>query len=383
MSALRNGFTTGSCAAAAAKAAVRLLAGGRAAERLEIPLPHGARCELPIFYSRLAGSGAEAAVRKDAGDDPDMTDGALIVASVAWNGVDDIEFCAGEGVGVVTKPGLAIPPGEPAINPVPRAMIREAIREVTLRGVRVTIAIPGGEEIARRTFNPRIGILGGLSILGTTGIVRPFSCSAIRETLRCSLSVADAAGIRAPVFVPGHIGQRAAREHFGVADGQIIEAGNEWGFVLDGALQYSFSALLIVGHPGKLAKLPAGDWDTHSGRSGSALPAASALHEKVLGRPAATAATVEGLFAALSAADKKRLGDALASAIKAAIDKRTRGRYDAAVVLIDLGGRIIGASGDLKAWSEKKRRSSSSAADPGPNPTSHRRHGLLRKGPTS
>ena len=350
MSALRTGYTTGSCAAAAAKAAVRLLAGGRVKERLEIPLPGGARIVLPLVYARLTASGAEAAVRKDAGDDPDVTNGALILASVVWNGGDDIEFSAGEGVGTVTKPGLAIPPGEPAINPVPRRMIHEAVREVTPRGVRVTISVPEGRDIARKTFNARLGIVGGLSILGTTGIVRPFSCSAIRETLRCTLNVAAAAGIRAPVFVPGHIGEKAARAHFRVADGQVVEVGNEWGFVLDETLRHPFSALLILGHPGKLAKLTAGDWDTHSGRSGSALPVVAAMHKNVLGRPAAPAATVEGLFAALPAADKKRLGDALAAAITKAIGKRTEGRFTPAVVLIDLGGRVIGTSGDLKPW---------------------------------
>ena len=115
-------------------------------------------------------------------------------------------------------------------------------------------------------------IVGGLSILGTTGIVRPFSCSAMRESLRCSLDVAAAAGVRAPVFVPGHIGERAARAHFRVADEQVVEVGNEWGFALDEALRRPFTDLLILGHPGKLAKLTAGDWDTHSARSGSALP---------------------------------------------------------------------------------------------------------------
>ena len=350
MSALRTGYTTGSCAAAAAKAAVLLLAGGREAESLEIPLPGGARAVLPLVYSRLTESGAEAAVRKDAGDDPDVTNGALILVSVAWSEGKEVEFSAGKGVGMVTKPGLAIPPGEPAINPVPRRMIREAVREVTPRGVRVTIAIPGGGEIARKTFNPRIGIIGGLSILGTTGIVRPFSCSAIRETLRCTLNVADAAGIRAPVFVPGHIGERAARAHFRVADGQIVEVGNEWGFVLEEALGRPFSALLILGHPGKLAKLTAGDWDTHSGRSASALPVVAALYATLLGRPAAEAATVEGLFAALTVADKKTLGDALAEAIKEAIGKHTERSFTPAVVLIDLAGRIIGEAGDLKPW---------------------------------
>jgi cobalt-precorrin-5B (C1)-methyltransferase len=350
MSHLRTGYTTGSCAAAAAKAAVRLLAGGEAGLLSEIPLPGGARIALPIVHARLTESGAEAAVRKDAGDDPDATHDALILASVAWSGGEEVEFCAGEGVGIVTKPGLAIPPGEPAINPVPRQMIREAVREVTPRGVRVTISIPGGDRIAQKTFNPRIGIVGGLSILGTTGIVRPFSCSAIRETLRCALNVAYGAGVRAPVFVPGHIGEKAARADFRVTDEQVIEVGNEWGFALDEAAQHHFSALLIVGHPGKLAKLTAGDWDTHSGRSGSALPVVEALHVKVLGRPAAQAATVEGLVSDLSVQDKKALGDALAAAIAEVVTKRTKGRFMPAVVLIDLKGRILGMTGDLTPW---------------------------------
>ena len=350
MSALRTGYTTGSCAAAAAMAAVRLLAGGRVDECVEIPLPGGERIVLPLVYARLTERGAEAAVRKDAGDDPDVTNGALILASVAWSEGEEVEFSAGDGVGTVTKPGLAIPPGEPAINPMPRRMIREAVREVTPRGVRVVLAIPGGAELAKRTFNPRLGICGGLSILGTTGIVRPFSCSAMRESLRCSLDVAAAASIREPVFVPGHIGERATREHFRVADEQVVEVGNEWGFVLDETLRHPFSALLIVGHPGKLAKLAVGDWDTHSARSGSALPVVAATHATVLGRPAAPATTVEGLFAALEATEKKTLGNALAAVVRKAVVTRTGERLTPAVVLIDLGGRIIGQSGDLKPW---------------------------------
>ena len=254
-----------------------------------------------------------------------MTNGALVTATVAWTDGDGVEFAAGEGVGTVTKPGLAIPPGEPAINPVPRRMIAQAVREVTPRGVRVTIAVPGGAELAKKTFNPRIGVLGGLSILGTTGIVRPFSCSAMRESLRCALDVAAAAGIRAPVFVPGHIGERAARAQFRVADEQVVEVGNEWGFVLDEALRRPFTDLLILGHPGKLAKLTADDWDTHSARSGSALPIVARMHEEMLGRPAPRATTVEGLFATLDAKEKKILGDALAAAVKKAVGERTGG----------------------------------------------------------
>ncbi|HEX7579219.1 MAG TPA: cobalt-precorrin-5B (C(1))-methyltransferase CbiD, partial [Thermoanaerobaculia bacterium] len=258
MSALREGYTTGSCAAAAAKAALLLLAEDLATEEVEIPLPDGQRRRLPVDHVRGTDEGAEAAVRKDAGDDPDVTNGALITAAVVWIEGNDVEFAAGEGVGTVTKPGLAVPPGKPAVNPVPQRMIREAVREVTFRGVRVTISIDGGRELAAKTFNPRLGIAGGLSILGTTGIVRPFSCSALRETLRCALRVAAATGIRAPVFVPGHIGERAARTHFRVTPEQVVEVGNEWGFAIDEAARQPFAALLMVGHPGKLAKLTAG-----------------------------------------------------------------------------------------------------------------------------
>jgi len=350
MSALRTGYTTGSCAAAAAKAAALLLAEGRAVEEVAIPFPGGERITFPLAWVRRAGEGAEAAVVKDAGDDPDVTDRALVAAAIAWSNGDGVEFAAGVGVGTVTKPGLALPPGEPAINPAPRRMIAEAVREVTPRGVRVTVSIPGGAEIARKTFNPRIGIAGGLSILGTTGIVRPFSCSALRESIKSMLGVAAAAGIRAPVFVPGHIGERAARAHLRVLDGQVVEAGNEWGFVLDEALRRGFPELLILGHPGKLAKLTAGDWDTHSGRSKSALPAVARMQEEILGRPAEAVATVEGIFAALDGADKTALGNALAAAIQQAVLARLVGRLVPAVILIDLGGSIIGQSGDLTPW---------------------------------
>jgi cobalt-precorrin-5B (C1)-methyltransferase len=279
-----------------------------------------------------------------------VTNGALITAAVVWTEGNEVEFAAGEGVGTVTKPGLAVPPGKPAVNPVPQRMIREAVREVTFRGVRVTISIDGGRELATKTFNPRLGIAGGLSILGTTGIVRPFSCSALRETLRCALNVSAAAGVRAPVFVPGHIGERAARAHFRVTPEQVVEVGNEWGFAIDKAARQPFTELLIVGHPGKLAKLTAGVWDTHSGRSGSALPIVAEMHAAILGRPAAEAPTVEGIFAALDGGEKMRLGNTLAAAIKAAVCKRAEGRLNAAVVLIDLGGRILGEAGDLILW---------------------------------
>ena len=213
-----------------------------------------------------------AAVRKDAGDDPDVTHGLEVRVRLSWDDArlhGHATFVAGEGVGTVTKPGLQVPPGEPAINPVPRQMILAAVREITARGVRVEISVPGGREIAAKTFNPRLGIEGGLSILGTTGIVRPYCTRALRDALKCTLDVAAACRVTAPVLVPGNIGARAARRHFSLRDEQVIEVGNEWGFVLDLLSRHAFRAVMLLGHPGKLAKLAAGQWDTHSSRSGS------------------------------------------------------------------------------------------------------------------
>ena len=232
---LRSGLTTGTCAAAAAKAAVLVLTGGAPPHEVELNLPSGQPVRVPILQvvPRDDGAAATAAVRKDAGDDPDATHGLEIFVTVSWAEGTDVAFVAGEGVGTVTKPGLQIPPGQPAINPVPRQMITAAIRAITPRGVCVQIAIPGGREVANRTFNPRLGIVGGLSILGTTGVVRPYCVSALRDALKCSLDVAAACGVTAVVFVPGNIGARAARRHFALRDEQLIEVGNEWGFLLD------------------------------------------------------------------------------------------------------------------------------------------------------
>lgn len=221
---------------------------------------------VPIAYAKRTPGGSVAAVRKDAGDDPDVTDGMKVVVTLSWSETSDTTFVAGEGVGKVTKPGLQIPPGEPAINPVPREMITQAIREVTDRTVRVEVSIPGGHEVAQETFNPRLGIVGGLSILGTTGIVRPYCKRAMEDAIRAAFDVASACGIAEPILVPGNIGATAATRYT-VAEQQVIEVGNQWGVALDDVASRQFKALMLAGHPGKLAKLIQGDWDTHSSRS--------------------------------------------------------------------------------------------------------------------
>ena len=349
MGGLQSGFTTGACAAAAAKAAALLLCGGTVPERVSIPLPDGTRETLPLVYSDTLPDGAEAAVRKYAGDDPDVTDSALIIVRLAPTD-KGVQFCAGEGVGIITKPGLALPPGEPAINPGPRLMIEAAVREVTDRGLRITVTIPDGRKLAARTFNPRLGIEGGISILGTTGRVRPFSLEAVRKTMECAYNVSRAAGVHHPVLVPGHIGERAARRHFRLTGEQVVEAGNEWGFMIDLVAQTPPAALLVFGHPGKLAKLPQGHWDTHSSRSASPVPSVRELGARVLGCPLAEATTVEGVFADLIPEQRKSLGNALAEAVRLAISQRLDQHPPVATVLINLAGDILGSSGDLTPW---------------------------------
>jgi cobalt-precorrin-5B (C1)-methyltransferase len=345
----RTGFSTGTCAAGAAKTAALLLVSGERPEQVEVGLPDGSRVSLRVVRAdRLGDAAAEAVVRKDAGDDPDVTDGAEVVAQVAFAGTAGVLFRAGEGVGVVTRPGLQVLPGEPAINPVPRQMIRASIGEVTDRGVEVTIAIPGGADLARKTFNPRLGIVGGLSILGTSGLVRPFSTPALREALKCTVAVARASGERSVVLVPGRIGERAARRAFRIAPAEVIEAGNEWGFIVDEISSAGFERLLVVGHPGKLGKLAAGWWDTHSARSGSALPVVHALIEELLKQEAPASPTVEGVFEALAQDERRRVAEALAMRVVVAIARRFSGSVT--VALVTMAGDLLGLAGEVASW---------------------------------
>jgi cobalt-precorrin-5B (C1)-methyltransferase len=349
---LRCGITTGACAAAAAKAAVAVLTGGAAPQEVDLCLPSGQSIRLPILYveSRENPQATTAAIRKDAGDDPDVTDGLEVRVTLSWDDAAEATFVAGEGVGTVTKPGLQVPPGEPAINPVPRQMILGAIREVTPRGVRVEISVPGGREIAARTFNPRLGIVGGLSILGTTGIVRPYCTRALHDALRCALDVAAACQVTAPVLVPGNVGARAARRHFSLRDEQLIEVGNAWGFVVNLLPQRAFSAVLLVGHPGKLAKLAAGHWDTHSARSSQATSCLGRLCPEVLGHPVPDSTTAEGVFAALRPQEKKTLAYELAKRVRGAVASRMGSRVPVAVFLVNMAGECLGTDGDFAPW---------------------------------
>ena len=242
---LRRGWTTGACAAAAAKAAYAALVTGEFPDPVEIELPRGERPAFALATTRKGGDSATAGVVKDAGDDPDVTHGALILVTVRLGAPGSgVVFRAGAGVGTVTRPGLAIPPGEPAINPVPRRMIRAAVADIATAAncagdVEVEIAIPGGEALAAKTLNPRLGIVGGLSILGTTGIVVPYSCSAWIYGIRQGIDVARAMGLNHVAGATGRTSEAAVQKLHDLPETALIDMGDFVG----GMLKYLRSPL--------------------------------------------------------------------------------------------------------------------------------------------
>ncbi|ERM90784.1 cobalt-precorrin-6A synthase [Caldanaerobacter subterraneus subsp. yonseiensis KB-1] len=262
---LRYGYTTGSCAAAASKAAAYMLFTGEKIEKVEINTPKGWHLVLDVLDINFGDGWVKCGIRKDGGDDPDATHGLIIYSKVELKEEEGIEVYGGEGVGVVTKPGLPVSPGKPAINPVPMVMILHEVKKILPegKGVKVTISVPGGEEVAKRTFNPRLGIVGGISILGTSGIVEPMSDEALKASLEMELSVLAAEGHRKVVFSPGNYGKDYAKT-MGIEDRLIISYGNFLGFMLEKAVQYGFTHVVLAGHIGKLVKVAAGIFNTHS-----------------------------------------------------------------------------------------------------------------------
>lgn len=263
---LRTGWTTGTCASAAAKAAAAGLVTGIVPEEVEVALPSGRRVSFPVEAPEGRGR-ALAVVVKDAGDDPDCTDGARMTAEAAYT-EGATELRAGPGIGTVTKPGLGLEVGAPAINPVPRRMILQAIAEVTDRPLVVTFSVPGGEEMALETTNDRLGILGGISILGTTGIVRPFSTAAYRASVVQQIAVAAAQHETRLVLATGHRSEALARSELPELDPVcFVEVGDFTGIALRRAASEDIRLVHVVAMAGKLTKLAAGVMMTHFHRS--------------------------------------------------------------------------------------------------------------------
>jgi len=265
---MRCGYTTGACAAGAAGAATRMLLTGRIVESVDLDTPKGIRLVLEIVDSELGDGYARCAVQKDSGDDPDITNGILIYATARKTDVGII-IDGGEGVGRVTRAGLDQPVGAAAINSVPRRMIREQV-EAACRscgyegGVEVVISIPDGVALAKKTFNPRIGIEGGLSIIGTTGIVEPMSNAALVDTVRLELKVLRANGAEDVLLCPGNYGEDFARDRLGLSMARQVSTSNFIGEAVESAAEMGFKRILLVGHIGKLVKLGIGLRNTHS-----------------------------------------------------------------------------------------------------------------------
>ena len=273
-SGLRTGWTTGTCASAAAKAAAIGLCSGTRPDNVEVGLPDGQRVSFPV-EAGPSGEPWEAVVVKDAGDDPDCTDGARMTATVAFvdgpagsGGAAGHDLRAGDGIGTVTLPGLGLPVGEPAINPVPRRMITAALAEVTDRGLVVTFSVPGGQAMAAKTTNERLGIVGGISILGTTGIVKPFSTASYRASVVQQIDVAAAQGHDQVVLATGSRSEAYALSAWpDIPPVCVVEVGDFTGIALRHAAGAEMGRATFVGMIGKITKLAAGVMMTHFHRS--------------------------------------------------------------------------------------------------------------------
>ena len=268
---MRYGFTTGSCAAAAAKAAAYMLITGREKTLITIETPKGIPYTTELMDIYREEKKVRCAVKKDGGDDPDITTGAFIYASVSYGSKEEatIEIDGGPGVGRVTKPGLDQPVGNAAINSVPRKMIEKEVREVCelldYKGsLMVEISIPQGEELAIQTFNPRLGIIGGISILGTSGIVEPMSSQALLDTIRVELNQRRALGYDNVVISPGNYGLDFMKKAYGYDLNKSVKCSNYIGETIDMIVGMGFQKMLLVGHMGKLIKVAGGIMNTHS-----------------------------------------------------------------------------------------------------------------------
>lgn len=353
--ALRTGWTTGTCAAAAAKAATTALVTGTPQSAVEIALPSGRRIGFPVQRCDIEpGRQAEAVVVKDAGDDPDVTHGAHLTATVSWRDETGLEIQGGAGVGTVTKPGLGLEIGGPAINDTPRRMIRYSVAEahdVTLRGLRVVVSVPGGEKMARKTTNARLGILGGISILGTTGIVRPFSTASWRASVVQAVAVMAAQGERTVVLCTGGRTERGARDLLPqLQEVCFVEVGDFTGAAVRAAVEHGLTHLVFVGMAGKLSKLAAGILMTHYTRS--------KIDRELLAEISTGVGLPRGVVAEVADANSARhayeiweregvlaaAGEQLCRRVADVLRRFAEGRLEVDVAMVDFAGRELVAS---------------------------------------
>jgi cobalt-precorrin-5B (C1)-methyltransferase len=350
---LRRGWTTGTCATAAAKAAYTALLTGEFPDPVEVTLPRGERVAFALAITRKDAASSTAGVVKDAGDDPDVTHGALVLATVrAAAPRSGVVFRAGAGVGIVTRAGLPVAPGEPAINPVPRRMIRDAIAEVAVaaRGsgdVELEVGVADGERLAAKTLNSRLGIVGGLSILGTTGIVVPYSCAAWIHSIQRGIDVAHAAGLAHIAGATGRQSETAVQKFHRLPEIALIDMGDFVGGMLKYLRRHPIARVTIAGGVGKMTKLAQGLLDLHANRGGVDFAALAGFarvggsSDAVMQHIVASNSAAEAF--AHAAAAHVMLGDAVACAAQdTARGVVADGGIDVEVLLFDRDGRLVG-----------------------------------------
>lgn len=347
---LKYGITTGASAAAAAKAAL-LAVLEEPVDRVVIPTPIGLRFEVSVKSSRkLAADTAEAVVVKDAGEDIDVTDKMEITATVKLTGDGKVTITSGKGIGKVTKPGLQVPIGESAINPVPRSMITAAVKEILPpgKGVEVTITAPEGEKIAKKTMNAKLGVVGGVSILGTTGVVKPLSLEACRRSLVPQIDVALARGYKRIFFVPGNIGERIAKQKFNAPEDAIVQTGDFVGYMLDKAVKKGVKEIIVLGHSGKLVKLAANIFNTHH-KVGDARNEVIASYAGAVG---ADTKTINALLQANTSDEASEIlkqvnlldaaYDRIAQRVSQRVNDRVENKIKISVVIVSMDGKVLG-----------------------------------------
>lgn len=389
---LRRGYTTGTCSAAAAKAAAAMLFSGAEVREVELTVPAGETLRLEIVETSVSTDCVRCAVVKDAGDDPDVTGGMKVYAAVRRSADPGILIDGGEGVGRVTKPGLDQPPGNAAINSVPRRMIRQAVEEEKQRfgekcGIEVEISIPGGEEIAKRTLNPALGIEGGLSVLGTTGIVEPMSEKALIDTITIAIRQRIALGDRVLLLAPGNYGLTFLRENYGVSEKNVVKISNYVGESLDIAVsEYSAAwgggeasgaekaaasnnnspgklqqvpVVLFAGHIGKLVKVAGGIMNTHSAVADRRMEILAehaqrcGATEEVLRKISDCVTTEAALDILDQAGILAPVTESVTRSIKEQIDKRTGGALRTEVIMFSsVRGRLAQTAGAEAALKE-------------------------------
>ncbi|MBI4335432.1 MAG: cobalamin biosynthesis protein CbiD [Candidatus Omnitrophica bacterium] len=348
---LKKGYTTGTCAQAATKAACLMLTGQKPLGKVEVITASGVKLRLKLGDQKIRKNSASCSVIKDAGDDIDVTHGMKIYSQARVLGKTGIILKGGRGVGKVTKPGLAVGVGDWAINPVPRRMIlQEASRILPKgKGFEVIISVPGGKELAKRTYNPKLGIIGGISIIGTTGIVKPKSLDAYKASLALELDVLKARGYNKVTVVLGYVGDRFCKETLRLKDDAIIKVGDHIGFILKECAKRRIKEVLLIGHIGKLIKVANGQFNTHYAFGDNRVSSIARYAElrgagKKVIKDVSSHTTAEAAAGVLKKAGLAGVFERIAKDVSAKAEEFTGNKIKVDSILLSLDGKVLGMS---------------------------------------